>query len=77
MRSTLRPVDPDDLGSGAPGELALPLVVVGKVTGALVLAARNSGERYDPGEVQILSKLAHELAITLLWSEREAALTTL
>ncbi|MDQ6826794.1 MAG: GAF domain-containing protein [Candidatus Eremiobacteraeota bacterium] len=71
MRATQRAVEPDALGSELHAVLALPLVVVGKVTGALVLSARPNGERYDPDEITTLSKLAHELAITLVWAERE------
>lgn len=71
LRSTLKPVTIADVGSDLPGIIAFPLVVVGQLTGALVVGPRKNGEPYDPDEVALLSRLAHELAVTLLWAERE------
>jgi GAF domain-containing protein len=63
----------DDLGGALPGHGAVfPLVVFGGLTGALYAAYRESGEQFDPDELKTLERLAHELAIALLWIERTA-----
>ena len=72
MRSTQRPVHPHDVDSAIDAEVAVPLIVVGKVMGAQILQSRANHERYDPDDIALLAKPAHELAVTLLWSERDA-----
>ncbi len=71
MRATLKPVYLERVHSELSGVLAFPLIVVGQVTGALVVGECAHSEPYDPDEIALLSRLAHELAVTLLWAERE------
>jgi hypothetical protein len=71
LRSKSVPVHTDDFASVLPRHGAVfPLVVFGTVTGALFAQYRDSGERFDPDELETLRRLSHELAIALLWIER-------
>ncbi|HZZ00797.1 MAG TPA: GAF domain-containing protein [Candidatus Baltobacteraceae bacterium] len=73
LRSKHAALRNDDLGGALPGHGAVfPLVVFGGLTGALYAAYRESGEQFDPDELKTLERLAHELAIALLWIERTA-----
>ncbi len=74
LRSKRQPVYAEDFATALPRNGAVfPLVVFGTVTGAMYCHFRESGERFDPDEVQTLSKVCHELAIALLWVERDSA----
>lgn len=68
LRSKHSPIDCRDfqtqLGSNG---YAFPLVVLGRVTGCLYLAARTNDEAFDPDERALLARLAREAATALLW----------
>jgi len=71
LRAKHRPLQTEDFSTALPAHGAIfPLVVFGKVTGAIYAHYRESGERFDPDETETLRKLAHELAVALLWVER-------
>lgn len=71
LRSTRRPVEPLAFHTALAGDgLLVPLIVFGSITGALYCRYRQSRERFDPDEVAILSRLAHELAAAIVWMER-------
>jgi hypothetical protein len=71
IRAKHSPLQTEDFSTVLPPRGAVfPLVVFGKVTGAIYAHYRESGERFDPDESEMLRKLAHELAIALLWVER-------
>ena len=73
LRSKHKVVQAEDFATALPHHGAVfPLVVFGTVTGAVYCQFRESGERFDPDELQTLGKLSHELAIALLWVERES-----
>lgn len=74
LRSTRENVAAEQFDTALPAHGAVfPLLVFGTVTGAIYCHFRESGERFDPDEMETLRKLAHELAIALLWIEREPA----
>jgi hypothetical protein len=68
LRSRHGPIDCHDfqtqLGSNG---YAFPLVVLGRVTGCLYVAARTNGEAFDPDERSLLAHLAREAATAFLW----------
>jgi hypothetical protein len=71
LRSKHTVLHTDDFSTALPRHSAVfPLVVFGAVTGALVVQSRESSEAYDPDELETLKRVAHELAIALLWVER-------
>jgi hypothetical protein len=47
------------------GEYAFPMVVRGTVTGALVVAAKRTGETYDPEERKLLREIAERVGFAL------------
>jgi hypothetical protein len=65
LRSTRKPEALRGLGSGLDAEIAFPLFVRGTLVGALVLAAKRTGETYDPEETALLANLAQQVAIAL------------
>jgi hypothetical protein len=72
LRSTQRPVEVSAFHSALAGDgLLVPLSVFGSVTGMLYCRYRGSRERFDPDEVALLSRLAHELAAAIVWMERD------
>ncbi|MDP9025131.1 MAG: GAF domain-containing protein, partial [Candidatus Eremiobacteraeota bacterium] len=76
IRAKRMPVQTEDFNSALPAQgTVFPLVVFGTVTGAIYCHFRESGERFDPDEMETLRKLAHELAIALLWVERQTLVT--
>lgn len=75
LRSRQTCVRTDDFASALPRHGAVfPLVVFGSVTGAVFAQYRESGEQFDPDELETLTRLSHELAIALLWVERSRQL---
>ena len=71
LRSRQSCVRTDDFATALPRHGAVfPLVVFGTVTGAVFAQYRDSGEQFDPDELETLTRLSHELAIALLWVER-------
>jgi GAF domain len=74
LRSKHAVLHTDDFATTLPRHSSVfPLVVFGAVTGALVVQSRELGEAYDPDELDTLKRVAHELAIALLWVERAAS----
>lgn len=74
LRSKHAVLQTDDFATSLPRHSAVfPLVVFGAVTGAVVVQRRESGETYDPDELETLRHVTHELAIALLWVERAPA----
>ena len=53
------------LGSAFPAEIAFPMFVRGALAGALVLAAKRTGEAYDPEETALLADVAQRAGIAL------------
>jgi hypothetical protein len=72
LRSTHKPVETAGFQTSvAAAGLLIPLVVFGKVTGALYCQYRESGERFDPDEVDVLANLARDLAVAMVWMSRD------
>jgi len=72
LRSTHKPLETMHFRTALPGDgLLVPLIVFGSITGAVYCRYRESRERFDPDEVAMLSRLAHELAVAVVWMERE------
>jgi hypothetical protein len=65
MRATRHSEFPRDTGSGVDAEIAFPMFVRGTLVGALALAAKRSGEAYDPEEMALLTELAQRVGIAL------------
>jgi hypothetical protein len=65
LRSARKPERPRGLGSGLEAEIAFPMFVRGTLVGALILAAKRSGETYDPDECALLADLAPRVALAL------------
>jgi hypothetical protein len=65
LRATRKPERLRDLGSALEADIAFPLFVRGTLVGALVLAAKRSGETYDPEETALLADLAQRVALAL------------
>ncbi len=75
LRSKHSPIDCHDFQTqlGSSG-YTFPLVVLGRVTGCLYVAARTNGEAFDPDERALLTRLAREAATAILWmAERKSA----
>jgi hypothetical protein len=68
LRSRHRPVDCHEFQThlGSAG-FAFPLAVLGRVTGCLYVAARTNGEVFDPDERALLTHLAREAAVAMVW----------
>ncbi len=72
LRSAHKPLETMHFRTALPGDgLLVPLIVFGSITGAIYCRYRESRERFDPDEVAMLSRLAHELAVAVVWMERE------
>jgi hypothetical protein len=72
MRAWHQPVELPGMRSDLPGDSAFPLRVRGRLTGALVCAAKRSGESYAPDERDALRVLAHAVGQALDILEVEA-----
>lgn len=68
LRSKHGPIDCHDFQTqmGSSG-CAFPLLVLGRVTGCLYVAARTNSEAFDPDERALLNRLAREAATAFLW----------
>lgn len=72
LRSMHKPVDTGEFQTSvAAAGLLIPLVVFGKITGALYCQYRETGERFDPDEVDVLANLARDLAVAMVWMSRD------
>ena len=72
LRSAHRSIDSTQFRTALPGDgVLVPLIVFGSITGALYCRYRESREHYDPDEIAMLSRLAHELAVAIVWMERD------
>jgi hypothetical protein len=65
MRSTRGAELPREVGSGLDVEIAFPMFVRATLVGALGLAAKRSGEAYDPEEKALLTDLAGRVGLAL------------
>jgi hypothetical protein len=65
LRSGRLPVKLRDTGTALHGEYAFPMVVRGTLTGALIVAAKRTGETYDPVERDLLAEIAERAGIAL------------
>ena len=65
LRATHEPVRLRGTGTELHGELAFPMAVRGTLTGALIVAAKRSGETYDPVERELLAEIAERTGIAL------------
>jgi GAF domain len=65
LRATRQPQMPREVGSGLNAEIAFPMFVRATLVGALVLAAKRSGEAYDPEENALLTELAQRVGLAL------------
>jgi GAF domain-containing protein len=62
----MKPCHVADLDSALkPGELAFALGFGGRLSGALVCAARTTQEPYDPDEIALLKAVAGQLSVVL------------
>jgi GAF domain-containing protein len=61
------PVELDETGSKLQGGLLFPLIVFGHLVGLLHCGARPHDKGYDRVERQMLSHLAKEIAVALVW----------
>ncbi|HEX3463509.1 MAG TPA: hypothetical protein VHS78_05600 [Candidatus Elarobacter sp.] len=65
LRARRDVVDLHGMNSRIAGELAYPLIARGRLTGALVLGPKRSGESYAPDESQAIAHLALTVAAAL------------
>lgn len=65
LRARHRPVDLHSADSALPGEWAYPMIARGKLIGVLALAAKRSGEAYDPDESAAIAEVATGVAAAL------------
>lgn len=65
MRAWHQPVELAGMQSDLPGDSAFPMRVRGHLCGALVCAAKRSGEGYAPDERDALRVLAHAIGVAL------------
>lgn len=72
MRAWHQPVELPGMHSDLPGDSAFPMRVRGQLAGALVCAAKRSGESYAPDERDALRVLAHAVGVALDILEIEA-----
>lgn len=59
LKSRHKPIDPHHYDSDIAGDLVLPMLVRGRLVGAVVCGPRQRGEAYAPDEVEALSEFAH------------------
>jgi hypothetical protein len=72
MRAWHQPVELPGMRSDLPGDSAFPMRTRGQLAGALVCAAKRSGESYAPDERDALRVLAHAVGVALDILEVEA-----
>ena len=73
LRRSRRPVDTRDLDTALPfAGLAFPLIVLGRVYGAILAGARPHDQWYDPDDQDVIAAVAHELGAALLWLRNDA-----
>jgi|GEM_PF-3710830 len=73
LRRSRRPVDTRDLDTALPfAGLAFPLIVLGRVHGAILAGARPHDQWYDPDDQAVIASVAHELGTALLWLRSDA-----
>lgn len=74
LRRSRRQVDTRDLETALPfAGLAFPLIVLGRVYGAILAGARPHDQWYDPDDQDVIAVVAHELGIALLWLHSDAS----
>ena len=65
MRASRLAEMPRELASGLEAEIAFPMFVRATLVGALILAAKRTGEAYDPEETALLADLAGRVGLAL------------
>jgi len=65
LRASRRPEIPREVASGLDVDIAFPMFVRATLVGALVLAAKRTGEAYDPEETALLADLAGRVGLAL------------
>jgi hypothetical protein len=65
LRSTRHPVNLRETGTTLYGEYAFPMVVRGTLTGTMIVAAKRTGETYDPVERDLLAEIAQRVGFAL------------
>jgi len=65
MRASRLAEMPREVASHLDAEIAFPMFVRATLVGALVLAAKRSGEAYDPEETTLLADLAGRVGLAL------------
>ncbi len=73
LRRSRRQVDTRDLDTALPfAGLAFPLIVLGRVYGAILAGPRPHDQWYDPDDQDVIAAVAHELGAALLWLRSDA-----
>jgi hypothetical protein len=65
MRTERVPVELAQANGSLPGELALPMLDQGMLTGFVLLAGKPDGLHYRPDEVENLGRAAHQVGLDL------------
>src|SRR5665213_1951903 len=65
MRASRQAEMPREVASGLDAEIAFPMFVRATLVGALVLAAKRTGEADDPEEAALLADLAGRVGLAL------------
>jgi len=79
LRATGGPVNLHDVATALRGERAYPMLVRGRLLGAIVVGPKRSGESYAPDESAAIAEVAHGVgvALDLLGTGRDAAIPRL
>jgi hypothetical protein len=73
LRRSRSPVDTRQFETALPyAGLVFPLVVLGRVYGAILAGRRPHDQWYDPDDQEVIATVAHELGIALLWLHSDA-----
>jgi GAF domain-containing protein len=65
MQHSRNAVDLHHCANDLPGELALPLLVRGKLNGIVLMGFKQNGQHYRPDEVSLLANGAHQIGLDL------------
>lgn len=74
LRRSRIPVDTRQFDTALPFTgLAFPLIVLGRVYGAILAGSRPHGQWYDPDDQEVIAAVARELGTALLWLRSDSA----
>lgn len=65
LRSDMTPQRYEQLQSGLPGELAIPMSHRGILNGIVLIGMKRSGESYRPDEMELLAFAVHQIGLDL------------